>query len=104
MPCYTVRYTSLDLKAADREALRSALESLGMTIAGVSNGVITAWYNGTTVTVYADSIRVERGMEGVVSQIKREYARKVQEKVARKNGWRVQYTNKEKTRGRFIKQ
>jgi len=94
----------MELHAADRNLLKKALETLNITVDHEANGIIYGRYKGTRIEIRKDSIIVQRGYESVVNQIKQEYTRKVAERDARKNGWRIQYTNQEKTKGFFIKQ
>ena len=84
MPCDSIVYNTLELKAADRALLIAALKELGFTVADYP--ILTAYRNELTVNISNGQIRVRAGYESVVPEIRAAYSRQVVKSAAAKFG------------------
>lgn len=94
MPCNSITYNTLELKAADRDLLIAALKELGFTVQG--NQVIAAHRQGIIVEIADGSVRVRKGYEQVVKDIRAAYSRQVVQAASQKFGWALKRTQQNK--------
>src|SRR5262245_9714516 len=99
MPCHTIKTITMELQAADRQLLKKALRSIDVTVDYESGGIIFGHYGYGRLQIHKNRIVVDEGYQSLVGKIRVAYTRQVTERDVRKNGFRMQYTNKDRTLG-----
>jgi hypothetical protein len=95
MPCWTRRTTTVELAAADPEVLRRGLLAAEFTITAESDGVLAVnSRDGRGATIARGQVRVLRGDECVINEIKRAYSQEVVKSAAKRFGYTIT-TNKQ---------
>lgn len=74
MPCYEEREILLDLNLADQETLKEALKELGWS---------SLYRNGKIVASGDESA------EEIIATVKKKYAEKLVQKIAKRKGWQT---------------
>lgn len=83
MPCYQEALMSVDLKAANKDLLHSALQSLGLTYKETSRGLVITTPNGDIV-IKNDKADLSANNQDWLNKIKQAYSIKTVEYLARK--------------------
>lgn len=99
MPCDQVNTMSVEIKAADRELLETALKRLGLSYQRRGEQVIVYSAQGT-ITITGDNALLAESAQSTLNQIKDQYARVVVEEAATLYNWNL--TMDEEAQGQLI--
>ena len=78
---------SVEFKAANHDLLEKAITELGYRVTSNTANEIIFYANGTYVSVGGGKIRLDKGMEHIIDQLKREYTKQAVKKAASRYGW-----------------
>ena len=95
LPCYQIRYTSVEFKAKNLDLLKQMLESEGRWYSEISKGVLRL-DNGIILDTNTGQARIKTGQQNLLNDIKQKYSRHAINKVASKRRWHVKQLEKNK--------
>jgi len=88
MPCYRIVVVSVEFKVESAEKLKKALSRLGFEVREYKGNLNAADRNSVfDFDLVQGKINFQRGLEGRVNKIKREYSKVSLEELAKKNKW-----------------
>jgi len=88
MPCYRIVVVSVEFKVESAEKLKKALERLGFEVREYKGNLNAADRRGVfDFDLNKGKINFQRGLEGRVNEIKREYSKVSLEEITKKNKW-----------------
>uniref|UniRef100_A0A6M3LC79 Uncharacterized protein n=1 Tax=viral metagenome TaxID=1070528 RepID=A0A6M3LC79_9ZZZZ len=88
MPCYRIVVVSVEFKVESAERLKKALERLGFEVRKYKGNLNAADRRGVfDFDLEKGKINFQRGLEGRVNEIKREYSKVSLEEITKKKKW-----------------
>lgn len=95
MPCNTIVLNNVELKAADRDLLKKAIEALGWRILSESKSEIRLNAGGVSVAIREGVMQVPQGQEALADRLKVSYSTEAVKTAANRFRWQLTRTGEQ---------